>query len=399
MAILRHTLRIARNLLLGLMALFALLLSAIQVHQRLMRANAERLYREVMLFELLKTSGADAERKLSHWGSRLQREGNCETGECNLAVRGADWVATLKIFANHEWLIRDYSWVGGRVAIFDGGVRIANGVVSRKGFSVAIENIAPPDETGRWHYYLRGGLVQSVSSFREHSVGQCGEVRQGHPEYCVTNPYDCVKCAYEEVYFTPFAPASDVARISEINFYCMTRWSPCRKIADVFPGAAADYIAEDKRFESEFGNLSIADQQEVRIWWMRQAWIHAREAENAVIAEVVWTGEIPMPRGYESTKPYPGAKLRLVEKLKGAKDWAPGELRNLYIGKNHPIGPPEMYASMRVGARFIVLFGPEMNRDRLDAFYYSAWPLNDVNLAQVKFGISRDYLDRYPVMQ
>ena len=102
-----------------------------------------------------------------------------------------------------------------------------------------------------------------------------------------------------------------------------------------------------------------------------------------------------MPSGIRISEAVSGGEAA-VEKLKGAKDWGPDDLKDLYIGKNHPVGPPETYAAMRVGARFIVLFATQQNkRGPLDAVYYGVWPLNDANLAQVKFGVSRDYLDVY----
>jgi hypothetical protein len=400
MAIFLRTLRIVRNLLFDFAVLVLLLLGAVQIEQRILRARAERLHDEIISLTILKTSEADAERILSHWDGKLERKGNCETGDCYLGRSGDNWVSRIEFLAKHRWLADQLPRIGFRFVRFGGSARIINGVVSQTNFFLELQNVSPPDKTGYRRYQVKGAIIQSVSNFREHRYSQCGMPEVEHPEYCVTNPVDCPQCAYKEIYFTPFAEPSDVARITQINFYCITRWSPCEKFADLIPGAAADYISDAKKFNEKFGNLSVYAQEDLKADWIKEPWIHAREMENVVIAEVASIGLIPMPSGYDSPKPYPGAKLRLIEKLKGAKDWGPDELKDLYIGKNHPVGPPETYAAMHVGARFIVLFASDRDtRGPLDAVYYGVWPLTDANLAQVKFGVTRDFLDAYTVMQ
>lgn len=129
MTILLRTLRIVRNLLLGFIALVLLLLSAVQAEQRILRGRAERLHAEIMALELLKTPGADAVRILSHWGSKLERQGNCEDGNCILGSSGSNWLGHNEFFAKHIWLTRQIPRLGFRFVRFGGSARIVNGVV------------------------------------------------------------------------------------------------------------------------------------------------------------------------------------------------------------------------------------------------------------------------------
>ena len=119
-----------------------------------------------------------------------------------------------------------------------------------------------------------------------------------------------------EALFTPFAPANDVARITQFNFDCMTRWSPCKHIKDILPAAAAEYEAELAKTEG----LSTDERGGLRQWRSKTPWINARELENVVIAEVVSIGTRRFNSG-PGRKPgdeYPGASLKLVRrKTKG----------------------------------------------------------------------------------
>jgi hypothetical protein len=385
---LRRTLRVARNLFLMVIALCIALLVIIRIEQRMMRANAERLYSEIMSLELLKTPGGDAVRTFSRWGNAVQTTGNCGAGNCALKIQIFDWMARHKRLVQNRWLFEHYPMIGGRNMAYGAKVTIVNGVLVKKGFSLLVVNITAPDESGRRYEQERAGAVQSVSNFSGGQVSRCDLLMQNHPEYCVTSPYECTKCVSIEALFTPFAPENDVARISQFNFDCMTRWSPCKHIKDILPAAAAEYEAESAKTEG----LSTDARGELSQWRSKTPWINARELESVVIAEVVSIGTRRFNSG-PGQKPgdeYPGASLKLVEKLKGAADWNPDEFKDLYIRKKFLIGPPETYAMLKPGARFIVMYQHAYVGDPLESYQNAVFPLNDVNLAQVKFGISRD---------
>lgn len=384
----KRSLRIARNLFLILIALCIALLLVIQIGHLTMRADAERAYSEIMSLELLKTPGANAVRIFSRWGHAVQTTGNCDSGNCTLTIRIFDWMARHKSLVQNNWLLEHYPMIGGRNMAYGANVAIVNGVVVKKGFSLLVVNITAPDESGRRYHQERAGAVQSVSNFWGGRSIACDYLMQGHPEYCVTSPYECWKCVDMEALFTPFAPANDVARITKFNFDCMTRWSPCKHIKDILPAAAAEYEAESAKTEG----LSTDERGELRQWPSKTPWINARELENIVIAEVVSIGtrRFNSGPGRKPGDPYPGASLKLVEKLKGGADWNPDDLKDLYIRKQFLIGPPETYATMKPGARFIVMYEHAYVGDPLESYQNSVLPLNAANLAQVKFGISRD---------
>jgi hypothetical protein len=393
MSTFHRVLRIALRLLLCVATLCVLLLGAIQIHQHILRAHAERLYGEIISLALLKTPGADAVRTLSHWGNAVQRAGNCESGTCSLTISGKSWMVRHgEFFGQHLWLVMHYPWIGGRNLQFGAEIDIRDGLVSRKSFGLMVVNITPP-EMGRRYLQYRAGGFNSVSSFRD--LGPiCDLLMQNHPEYCVENPRDCRKCTSEYVYFTPFASSSDVARITQFDFGCMTRWSPCEKIRDVMPAAAAEYESEERKWAS----LPKPAEDEGPGWYSKAAWINARETKNVVIAEVTSIGRRQVVRQSPDT-PYLGASLRVIERLKGAKDWTSDQLRDLSLRTSYPIRPPETRAPVHPGARFIVMYDEWYKGGPLFVYPYGVLPLNDANLADVRFGISRDYEAGFPKVQ
>ena len=77
------------------------LLGAVQVEQRILRVHAQqRLHAEIMSLELLKTPGTDAQTILSHWGSKLERQGTCDSGNCILGTSGSNWLDTTSSLRN-----------------------------------------------------------------------------------------------------------------------------------------------------------------------------------------------------------------------------------------------------------------------------------------------------------
>jgi hypothetical protein len=385
----------ARNFFLVLISLCIALLALIQIGQRVLRADAERTYSEIMSLQLLKTSGEDALRIFSRSGSAVQTTGDCATGNCVIKIVVFDWMARHRILGQNRWLYEHYPMIGGRNMAYGANITIVNAVVVKKGFSLMMQNIFPPDESGQRHYQLREGSFESVSNFGGGKALRCDSLMQEHPEYCVTSPHECVKFSGIEAEFTPFAAASDVARITQINFDCMTRWSPCKLIKDVMPGAAAEFEAEAAKTE----NLSPDAYAELTNWRSKTPWINARELESIVIAEVVSTGtrRFGAAPGQRLGDAYPGASLRLVQKLKGGNDWNSDDLNDIYIGKRYLIGPPETYATMHAGVRFIVMYEHSYKGYPLESYQNSVLPLNDVTLAQAKFGVARDTDAAIPV--
>jgi len=388
MTILRRTSRIARNLFLVLIALCVALLAWIQIGQRVLRADAERTYLEITSLQLLKSPGADGVRIFSRWGSAVQTTGDCAAGNCVMKIMVFDWMARHKILGQNRWLYEHYPMIGGRNMAYEANVTIVNSAVVKKGFSLLIQNILAPDASGQRHYQLRDGSFESVSNFWAGEGLECDSLMQEHPEYCVTSPYECTKCAGMGAQFTPFASATDVARITQINFNCMTQWLSCKLIKNVMPAAAAEFEAETAKTRE----LSQDARGELRNWRSKTLWINARELESVVIAEVVAIGQrrYGSAPGLRLGDAYPGASLKLVEKLKGASDWNPDELKDINVGKRYLIGPPETYAAMHVGARFIVMYEHSFKGNPLESYQNSVFTLNDANLGQVKFGIARD---------
>jgi len=381
----RRIFRITGILLLSGLTLLLVLIGSIQIQQHIFRAHAERLYGEIMSLQLLKTPGSDVERILSHWGNSLHRAGDCASGNCTLRVGviAVAWPARYDFFTRRWWLVEHYPSIGGRMGTYGADLAIVNGVVARKSFYVDMQNISAADALGKRYWYSRTGLIQSLSSFRGYVSFECGRPNPAHPEYCVTNAFDCWKeCTTENVYFTAFASPEDVARLTRFNFDCMTRWSPCEHVSDILPAASEEYEAEYKKRAA----LPRAAREEADNAWLNQEWLLAREAENVVIADVLSIRE-----KQQFAIRYWEVRLRLVERLKGARDWKRGNLRDMPAAVDFPMGPPEALATIHAGTRFLVMYDWPSPAKAFGIDPNGVQLLNDANLAAVRFGIARDY--------
>jgi len=115
------------------------------------------------------------------------------------------------------------------------GVKIENGLVSDHGYSV--------------HLHIFSREARPFNTYGFELIGDIGTSetprRRGidpyHPTYAISWPSGCYGCTEISVSFTPAASPSDVHRLSQVNFSCLTRWlEPCRERADIMPAAWAE---------------------------------------------------------------------------------------------------------------------------------------------------------------
>jgi hypothetical protein len=84
--------------------------------------------------------------------------------------------------------------------------------------------------------------------------------RREHPQYVLSAPGGCENCLAIFTDFTANASQEDKDRMTDFNFSCMTRWTPCRDEQDILPDVGREYEAqveaeraEDKRAVREAG--------------------------------------------------------------------------------------------------------------------------------------------------
>ncbi len=257
--------------------LLSLTVATLQVDQRLLRRKAERLLAQIDTLDLRKTGWDSAAGQFKLWADAAKYDPECNEHECTVEIALSDFVLA-HVYAS-SWPTRtdDYLryrfkrdnqsrplsralerlvylslFFGVRPAQIIGSVRVRNGIVWEKQFSVRIEVLSDPKsctDGGRCEYTL----IASSYTVPEFST-QVGRLFQDdlqiHSQYSIGHPSGCMGCVAVWAKFTPYADPLDVHRLMKVNLFCLTAWRPCRYESDVMPIAWAEHEADRRRLEA-----------------------------------------------------------------------------------------------------------------------------------------------------
>jgi len=221
--------------LLGAALLATLLLAgAIRLDQYVLRWRAERLQADIKSLELRKSTYADARRLEHRWFDNAQ-EKVCRPSWCDLRIFLNNTSAQhLQFLLDHPAIVAVYHALGGRVAGASAFIEVRGDVLWGKGIGVGIETLETQSDGSPVQYELEGSV--GTESHRW--------IRARHPEYEIGGPNACTSCVAGWVRFSPFADPRDVARLTDLNFACITRWPQCTKQEDILPTAWKELRAE-----------------------------------------------------------------------------------------------------------------------------------------------------------
>ena len=356
----------------------AFLFVFIHIQQRVLRHRAEALLIGVRSLELRNSTWADAELLFRKWGAWGHYEGTCTTAECSYDIELDDLLVSTfnkhrKVAERSEWLLKPYVVLGGRPVQIGANVKVIDGKVWGKNFTVLI-NVPP--EKGRnapfgGYGYTLIGRATTVSRFIRSPSPQLAE----HSEYVVDTPGGCTGCLAVYAEFTPYAEQHESERLMDFNLDCITRRQPCKEKAEIMPNVWKEYT---------YDNANAASWDDLRKcnYPIR---LLARDTSNAVIAEVLTTEE--------GMKSYQVSRMRLVRALKGAEFWPRATEKDVRVfdgtvnGTAHN-SPRDVVASKQ----FILLFkygfpnGPEIWLDDCGCI-----PATDTNLTEIQAGVDRDF--------
>jgi len=162
----------------------------------------------------------------------------------------------------------------------------------------------------------------------------------------------------------------------QFDLSCLTRWHPCLTQTDIMPAAWAQYLAENA---SSDGNQSQPACSPSMIEML------GRDSNNIATGEILGYRKSVDNQGYR----HGTASVRVLERLKGAVCWKPGETREVPVLSR----PGSENATLRAGSRLIFFGG----RDRSSEMVIDpgrACPVvstSETNLRLVRRGIDQDY--------
>ncbi len=113
--------------------------------------------------------------------------------------------------------------------------------------------------------------------------------------------------------------------------------------------------------------------------------ILGRDSANIATGEIMEYQEKTTAQGYSEET----AKVRVLERLKGAVDWKVGETREIFVEMGTGVAHP------KIGSQLIFFGGSGRANEELQINPVDACPsgisLNDINLNLVRRGIEQDY--------
>jgi hypothetical protein len=311
--------KLCKWVLTSLLVLYLVLLAAVQINQRITRRRAERLLSDLRGLQLERSSWSDAQALMQRWGRWGAYKGTCDANHCeyeiqfDLAGMVVEPTATSERLSNLSRAVEIATRVlNARQSYVEEGFRLQNNLVIGTWFSLGMNT-----PTG-------GQLFSRVIGTRTRNLEpyDLWPEKDPHPEYRTVSRTGTM--GYFFTQFTAATKPEDVEWLTAVNFSCMTRWVPCKKMGDLLPSAWAKAEVERKHVSAirrriadcayPLGDLAGASKH-----------IALVQVEEPNLHKSQWS-------------PYPA---RLVENLKGSGSWHSGDVRAIWSGLD-PIAPTEI---------------------------------------------------------
>ena len=211
-----------------------LLTATIRIDQYLLRYRAEHLLSDIRSLELRKSTYADARKVIDRWWDKARQDGPCRQDWCDVEITLTNWTSRHVEFISRT-PTRLRIWLGARPAIVDAGIRVRNNLILGKTIGGYIEG---PCDDSDGQTFCRTIIAHVRTGARRF-------IDARHPEYSFYTPSGCEICVDAQVILSPYTSQVDVQRLTDVNFSCITRWSPCETQEDILPTAWTDVQREE----------------------------------------------------------------------------------------------------------------------------------------------------------
>ena len=226
---------------LALAVALCLLIVVVRVQQYAFRFRAERLENDMRSLQYGRTTFAQAQPIFQRWNARYD-DGTCEAVKCSAEITIGDFAYH---FQSHQKLFRTYGILGGRPAAVSARVSLRNGVVSGKSYVIYIE-VFPSEAVAAGFTPYGYSLIGETATMESLASEQWNySLSSTHPTYRIGSPSGCEICIMIHAHFTAAASSTDVQRLGQIDFSCLTRWlHSCKLKGDIMPAAWQDIHQE-----------------------------------------------------------------------------------------------------------------------------------------------------------
>lgn len=329
-------LRILRVTTIAVLSLILLAFAFVQSNQYLLRYRAKHLLADFHSLRLNQSTWQDAQRLITRWGAFGQYDGTCTARDCDYVITVGDVGSriNLRLYKYMEarspqsysgiTLGRVLQLLGSRGGSMRMGFLVQDGIVKRSYIGLAVEVRIEGfwcDMNCGYGLMLSAQANQSLPPPTGDGPWIMGDQEQlaQHPNYKAGRPSGCEGCISEEVTFTPYLSQSDINTLTSYNISCLTRhFHQCRIPSDVLAIAGnwrlypiAEGVADPPRPSGPPRPCDIP------------VYALGRDATDVLELKVlsVKTQKEPAEDMYPSGRDIETAKVQVVAKLKGARNW------------------------------------------------------------------------------
>lgn len=232
----------------GVLAAVLMSMAAIRMDQALLRRNANRLLNDIQRLQVGTSTQRETQQLMHQWPQAAKLDGDCSRRCGFIIVLDNFFRRHNEFFINHRRLMRLYTLLGGQLAEVRAGISFVNGV--RQSETVGVYLYVSPyrNSTGSWSDYTLIGGASFVPESQRQGWPHPPTPDKLHPTYFVGPHGGCDGCLLIDVRFLSGVSTSDVNRLMQFDFSCLTRWwYPCRTQGDLMPAAWEQYLADEAR--------------------------------------------------------------------------------------------------------------------------------------------------------
>jgi len=217
-----------------------------EARQWLFRARAEALLADIKSLELNRSSWSDAQRLMNRWGKWGGWYGSCNPQECRYSIQ---IYHLLSIYPPNEGPhigARILESVGLRSGRATAIIVVSRGVITSKEFG--LDATLPVNQ---WITRFENGTSSYWPSVQA-AVWEGVEI-QSTPFQITEHPNRSVvlRRTVLEASFTPNESLHEQATLTDFQFGCITRWTPCTTWGELLPRAAQQFEADSQQSHSQ----------------------------------------------------------------------------------------------------------------------------------------------------
>ncbi|HET6841013.1 MAG TPA: hypothetical protein VFK06_04905 [Candidatus Angelobacter sp.] len=190
------------------------------------------------------------------WSGLAHTDGDCAQ-KCSQHIELNSFVARHREFlGNHPRLLDLYLLAGGHLATVMVDFELWAGVPQYAGVDLLLY-VEPThrseDNFGGMGYTLMGKIYFLTRVQPEERPNRISPL---HPTYRFYKADGCFDCSDFAVGFLPGASQTDINRLAQFDFSCLTRWRhPCRTRSDLMPAAWQQKLQDDQYENEPYKNV------------------------------------------------------------------------------------------------------------------------------------------------